>query len=236
MTDQPWTHEIANKWPAARAIGPNVSAENALEYIRRTDTAFDSPEYACNDRTFCSRLAKLLRYPEDFNGAWDGWNAFKEEFGRVDLEHLGTRWIASSYIGGPDGLVSPLGEVRLAHNFGKWPSIEEVESDLEKVSKAFPWLAFDLWLWDSHEEGDAVRWGSDPTHAWAVGDGTWRRAPTAGACAGKKVPQEHDQSASLLGIAMGTRSETTFPISRIEEMWGGKIREAWARVGERANA
>lgn len=41
-----WDREITTKWPAARLLGPSVSRELALEYIRRTDDALRWPEHA----------------------------------------------------------------------------------------------------------------------------------------------------------------------------------------------
>ncbi len=158
----PWDHGFANKWPAARAVGPNVTREQALEFIFRTDDALVRPEHQCNDRHFCHALRKLIGEPEAVEGEWaEQWRqqeAFAAALGHIGLIHLSSSWVASSYIGGPGGLVSPVGEVRLAQNFGKWPNNEEIEADLAAVSSAFPWLAFSLWLWDSPDEDAAVRW------------------------------------------------------------------------------
>lgn len=219
----PWDHEISNKWPAARLSGPDVGIEQAMEYILRTDCAIESPIYICNDRRFCEEFTRLLGY-DDSN--WEYHNHFLAELGHVRLNHLSSNWIASPYIGGPHGPVSPFGLVRLAKNFGKWPSLEVIETDLTKVAKVFPWLSFDLWLWDSPDEGGAVRWGSDPTHAWALADGDWRRVPTEGACNGKAVPAEYDMTQVLSSIAVGSRRETTWTIDQIKHMWGDRFRQA----------
>lgn len=206
---------IASKWPAARLTGPRVSPELALEFIRRTDSAF----------TYCSTNNHV--FADDFNyllGREDRWAydaAFREHFGFVDLNYLASHWIASSYIGGPHGPVAPSGVVRLAINFGKWPSVEGVESDLAKVAEAFPWLAFKLSLHDlcdNFEELDEI---GPATHSWRLGDGKFE------AIEPETLPVETpDVITHFLSSLSGGRRETTWTIDQIERMWGEQIREA----------
>lgn len=140
--------EISNKWPAARLSGPDVSTENALEYIRRTDSCLINPEHKFNNRYFEDQLSYMIGNPyisgdlKDFQKSWAWQEKYSESFGHVELEHLGSSYVASSYIGGPNGTVSPSGKVSRANNFGKWPSVEEVEDDLNKIAESFPWLSF----------------------------------------------------------------------------------------------
>ena len=51
---------ITAKWPTARLVGPNVTVEQALDFIWRTDHALQHPEYATNDRDFNNAQTCLL--------------------------------------------------------------------------------------------------------------------------------------------------------------------------------
>lgn len=213
--------EIANKWPAARLVGPNVTVEQAEDYIWKTDHALQSPRFACNDREFCHELAEWVGYPSDTEQTkWEAWSNTCDRRGWIELTHLESNWVASSYIFGPTGPVHPNGEVRLCKNFGKWPSIEEVETDLAKVAEAFRWLRFTLALWDSPDEDEAVDRGDQPDFAWKLTDGGFERIPAEGAFDSIPIPRPPSIEQAVMGVLGGGRKETTWPMSVLKDKWG----------------
>ena len=210
--------EIHNKWCPVRLIGPNVSPDKALEFIRRTDDSFSY--VGCNDRNFCDRFEALIGIDD-----YEARRRFLEAFDHLALGHLASHWIASAWIHGPSGPVWPTGKVSLAKNFGKWPNIAEVESDLEIIAQNFDWLTFDLALWDTEETTDG-----DPTHRWSVQQGGWSRVES-GAPA-PQWPSEPDSDTSLMAVMFKSPSarETTWPVEHIDRMWGAQIRNARHKV------
>jgi len=210
---------INTKWPAARLRGPNVSIENALEFIRRTD-GFLVGDGFTNDRDFEIRYKRMAGFPEeggDWSERWKWLNQFKEKFGHIDLEHLASHWVASTYIGGPDGPVSPSGKVLLANNFGKWPSTDEVEADLTKIAEAFPWLTFDLSIWGHTEEGDE----GPPSVSWHLEGGSWSVIEP-------KILQVSEPDVITMFMTSFSRPgrERSWEVPQIEEMWGDQIKAA----------
>jgi hypothetical protein len=157
---------ISNKWPHVIIRGPSVPTDKALEYIARTDYAFRVAGRSGND----DDLARFLQEALGFGYMND---ESVKALRYVRLEHLDSHWISCCYIGGTHGPVHPDGTVAMQRNFGKWPSVEEVEADLELVALHFPWLSFDLHLWDN-SEGQAI---GKPDFAWKLECGKWWRVP-----------------------------------------------------------
>lgn len=218
---------ISTKWPAARLRGPDVAPELALEFIRRTDGALVGESFT-NNKLFEAQLEELLGMREhqnpdaDFSERWKRRQAFSEAFGYVHLEHLSSSWVASAWIGGPDGPVSPTGKVLLAKNFGKWPSVEEIESDLKIIAAEFPWLTFDLSVWGHMEEGD----DGLPSNSWRVEAGKWEAVEPK-----TLSVSEPDRITSFFSSMHNPMREQTWTVTQIEKMWGDKIKEAreWAQ-------
>lgn len=218
---------ISRKWPAARLVGPDVSQEHALDFIRRTDKALVGHGF-CNNHAFEADLKKWLDLDDpfatemrDFTAAYALREAYEREAGFVRLEHLASHWVSSAFIGGPHGPVSPTGRVVLAGNFGKWPSSDEVEKDLSKLAPAFPWLTFDLALWGHEEETTE----GEPSCFWHVEGGEWSRAPAHVL----KVSDPDHVTTFILGLNNPMR-ENTWTVPAIDFMWGAEHRAALARA------
>ncbi len=226
--------DIVSKWPAARLRGRAVAPELALEYIRRTDPMLVNGMAHTNDHYFNRCLAAILGmqtddalYGPDFDPAlrtrqWQYQEAFTKAFGHVQLQHLASSWVGSSYIGGPGGPVWPCGRVEYARNFGKWPGVEGVERDLTTVAAEFPWLEFTLSVWGHSEEGTEGL----PSHTWELVNGRWRAVPPA------ELPDvvEDDPVAAFMrrltpGQRMGS-GETTWTTAQIMDMWEPQITAA----------
>ena len=225
--------DISVKWPAARLYGIPVKPEQALEFIRRTDYALMNPIYCCNDRQFEKDLCELMGFPgpeeqiADWNAYYAKTDQFKKAFGHVELEHLASRWVASSYIGGPHGLVHPDGTIGLAINFGKWPTIEEIETDLNLIAENFSWLSFMLFLWNREGESDIVM-DHDPTHGWHVTGGHMHRVGAPAMNIDRyALPAPAGMGTFIHAIQMSDRNrETTWSIPMLKAMWGDKITAA----------
>lgn len=225
--------DIHVKWPAARLYGIPVKPEQALEFIRRTDYALMNPIYCCNNRQFEKDLCELMGFPgpddqiKDWQAYYDMTDRFKKAFGYVELEHLSSHWVASAYVGGPHGPVHPDGTISLAMNFGKWPTVEEIETDLKLVSENFPWLSFMLFLWNCEGEKDSVT-DHDPTHGWHVTGGHMTRVGSPATNMDQyALPAPAGMDAFIHSIQIGDPNrEITWSIQQLKLMWGVKIHAA----------
>lgn len=241
-TSYKWlSNGIASKWPAVRIIGPDVSVENARDFILRTDRALVSFWSTGNNRDFQRAYSHFLGFQSagdfhnigddgydwtPYNNAQNLWNRFETALGHISVGGFASNWVHSCYVGGPDGLVSPTGKVELAKNFGKWPSEEDIERDLERLAAAFPWLSFKMALWDYPEEAEAVEeLGKPATMAWELANGTFKRVD-ANILDGEELPKSYSMDAVIKRINSGRESETTFSMLEIEKIWGKQLLEA----------
>lgn len=221
-------HGIGCKWAPVLVYGPKVSVENALEFIRRTDYSLVEPKYSCNDRAFEEELQELLGTSdidnlENFNEVWKKNQVFQEAFGHIPLSHLSSNWVACSYIFGPHGPVHPDGTVYMTRNFGKWPSIEEVETELDKL-REFNWLTLNVYLWDNYEE----KYEGDPTYGWKLSNGYWQRITEMPNLSPEKedIGKVTEKLVASLTFGRARDRECTWSVAQIKEMWGDKISEA----------
>ncbi len=84
-------------------------------------------------------LAQLL--PDGVSSDWDIGQLWANEMGYISTSYVKNDWLASAYIGGPHGWMSPAGNVHHdGHNWGKWPSVEEIVEDWKKLLEAFPYI------------------------------------------------------------------------------------------------
>lgn len=227
-----WTRDgISNKWPAVRAVGPTVSVDLAENFIWRTDAALQYPQYFCNDHQFETNLRNWLGFPIREE---DGLNGFQEKMDEWQdtlrrrrqiphLNHFASHWVGSSYVFGPHGLVHPNGEVRLAQNFGKWPSVEEIEVELGILARNFKWLKFTMALWDNQDEAAAVERGDQPDMAWSFGDGTWKRIQARGVFDNIPIPAPPPLDQAMAAIIVGNSRETTWPFEMLKEKFKDRI-------------
>lgn len=150
------------KWPALVVVGKPVTKEQAAEILIRTD----SMSFSSNDREFDRQLneifygveikekgydskeraikQKLGLDPDDkgsWNACWDYIDRIMSETGQIDLEYLNNNQVVSSWIGGPHGWCDWQGKIGCwNYNIGKWPSVETVFREWQRIAKAFPFL------------------------------------------------------------------------------------------------
>lgn len=222
--------EITVKWPAARLLGPPVSIVEHREYVLKTDTSFVGEGFT-NNRQFERELNSFLGL-DDERSSSDNWDRhyrrkviFAEELGHIPLNYLGSNWISSSYIGGPHGVIAPSGIVQTARNFGKYPSVAEIESDLSTLSTNFPDLELILCVWGHTEESD----DGYPSHTWKLTprEGFTRQRPCL-----LNVAEPDVMTAFIIGMNNPHR-EQTYTLPQIKSFWGEELTAARERTQER---
>lgn len=158
------------KWPECRVEGMNVSPEQAMEILIRTDGWYVST----NDQAWQAHVYHLAGVPQDLTRSrtdWGLWDPFLEQHRVLDLEYLNNDQIASCYIGGPHGWCSWDGTVaQRGCNIGKWPSVDTVYEEWQRIAEAFPFLSLRCQLF-SGEECEA---GSVPVVEYVVAEGSVR--------------------------------------------------------------
>jgi hypothetical protein len=151
---------ILPKWPELRVIGKNVTPEQAMEIIIRTDDSSIDP--SSNDDEWCNIVAKTLGIPARLND--EPYNVFLQKTEKYissirwikDLYYIRPSRITSHYIGGSKGWIDWDGTIgTCGHNIGKWPSDEEVLKEWKIIAKEFPFLSLRAQLFSKEgcEEG-----------------------------------------------------------------------------------
>lgn len=158
-----------NKWPQMLVTGKPVTVEQAKDIIFRTDEFLTDPyEFSGgNARQFNQAyreqagLTLIMETRKYDNGReytmpdYDKLSAIKEQLGIVSTNYVTNDWASCSFIGGPHGWCHPDGTIGFSDNVGKWPSIEEIVEDWQRIATAFPYLDLHVTLMDgeSCEDG-----------------------------------------------------------------------------------
>ncbi len=148
------------KWPQCIISGKQITEEQALEIIRRTDDFFTGHDGG-NNHLFVNKARELCGVP-DIYASTDYADALskREEFFRrwnslSALNYLTNSWVSSNYIGGPHGWCHPDGTIQYDYNIGKWPEVKEVFDDLTLIAKEFSFLDMTCTLMDGERDDDA---------------------------------------------------------------------------------
>jgi len=148
------------KWSQCIINGNKITPEQADEIIRRTDCYFSYP--SSNDHNFDEKFKEISQgiFDLPFSFDIDDENELKKRYliyqkleekikkswGYIDLLYLSNDFIASSFVEGANGWCHPDGTIGYCYNIGKWPEIEFVESDLQKITQEFPFLRLECTL------------------------------------------------------------------------------------------
>ena len=146
-----------------------IEESQAAEIIRRTDQVY-CKLYTGNNHEFNRELYRISGIPADFETIkknhsccdmdirwmagsdwfeqYQTWEKWKKSWGCLNLHHLCNDWISSCHLEGPSGWMSPNGEVGGYFSTGRYPSIEEVEEDLNEIAREFPFLEFTAYMVD----------------------------------------------------------------------------------------
>ena len=142
------------KWSALLVVGDQVSREQAMEILIRTDYL----GFACNEQHWESKLIESL-YGVKFSG-WSLYSSVsahlnnadfataqkyiedvKASVGQLNLCYLENARIASSWIGGTHGWCDWDGTIHAStYNIGKYPTVKEVYLEWCMIAEAFPFL------------------------------------------------------------------------------------------------
>lgn len=151
-----------NKWVQLVVNGKSITEEQALEIIRRTDSAFYGGEMYGNNHSFIEKADKILKRPkcnlDNFNEyikqieEWQNkWNLVK------NLEYLKNNWVSCSWIGGCYGWCHPDGTIGFCNNIGKYPKVENIYNELCILGKEFPFLELECTITDREESEEGIQ-------------------------------------------------------------------------------
>lgn len=158
------------KWPAMVVKGDPVTKEQAMEIIIRTS----SFRYMfSNDKLFLQGLHYLIFGHQvidkediaknlglDYN-QFEGWVDSKlAPFKQIEgLDYLeSTSRIVSCWIGGPKGWIDWDGNIFTNnYNIGKYPTVEEVLIEWDKIAKVFPFLNLRCQLFDGESGQEGIK-------------------------------------------------------------------------------
>ena len=162
------------KWPQMLVTGTPVTQEQAIEIILRTDDFFFW--HNGNNHEFIKAADKVLgmprepEYQEGYDASMeyaDKMDEYRKQRKCISSTYITNCWISSSYIGGPHGWCHPDGNIGFADNVGKWPSVEEVKEDWDKVAAAFPFLELEVTLMS----GENCEYESTPVVSMLIRNG-----------------------------------------------------------------
>lgn len=169
------------KWPQMLVTGKSLSADQAKEIIRRTDSFFGG--HSGNDHVYNAQVKQALgmplhpqippvgaptgQYLSDLECYWAQERAFRKRWGYVETEYVTNDWISCSFIYGPHGWCHPDGTIGYIDNVGKWPAIADVLMDWETLARAFPFIQCGITLMSDESFQD----DSEPVVSILVEDG-----------------------------------------------------------------
>lgn len=156
------------KWPRLLVAGEDVTREQANDILIRTN----SPYLSCNDKAWVRVVADAYGIPlgEYGDPDWRATRVVYEQLGCLDLHYLSNDRVMSSWIGGPHGWCGWDGTIGCSsYNIGKWPTVEEVQEDLDAIAEAWPFLNLHLQLLTDEGDGEiAATWAVKEGEAYLV--------------------------------------------------------------------
>lgn len=171
------------KWPATFITGESVTLEQAKDILFRTDGSLSAISlYGFgNDRKFRDLCQDAFGWkpiiemqesksddPEIRGRGWELSSLWAEKMGHVHTEYIYNRFLATSYIYGPTGWCNPDGRIHFeGHNIGKYPSIDEVAREWDRLLTAFPYINLVCTLFS----GEHCEEGAEPLVTFVVRNG-----------------------------------------------------------------
>lgn len=137
------------KWPRLLVTGKKISPEQAELVIVRT--SYMTCGISCNDEKWNRTVARIFGAPDKWaqgpRGPYlatdhEAWERAAHEVGSLDVSYFYNDQIASPCAEGPHGWVDWNGRVFCddGHLLSKWPEVVELDEDLGKIARAFPFL------------------------------------------------------------------------------------------------
>lgn len=151
---------------------------NDHAFQKRCATKFGWGPYLAFDKHMFTREGEEgydIRLKQDailethgFDNVWALGDAWKAEMGMIDTQYVYNSYLSNAYIGGPCGWMSLNGNIHWeGHNYGKWPSVEDIENDWKALATAFPYIDLVCTLFNE----EAMTEGGQPVCSIVVRDG-----------------------------------------------------------------
>jgi hypothetical protein len=147
------------KWPQMIVSGKSVTPDQASDIIFRTDSFLtDYCEWSGGNakefNNWYREIAGLnyLREKYEVNTIeglryiWDIHTQLRESLGYIKTEYVHNSWASCAFIFGPHGWCHPDGTIQYSDNIGKWPDIQEVLNEWNRIASAFPYLDLNVTL------------------------------------------------------------------------------------------
>ncbi len=133
------------KWPQLLITGKTVTPDQAFEIMSRTEGFLNSTckHSGGNNRTwneYYRSLAGIDKINEKKKSRYAVEEEWKVHSRFVDTEYIYNHWASSSFVYGPAGWCGPDGRINFRHNVGKWPGMDDIYNDLNKIASAFPFV------------------------------------------------------------------------------------------------
>lgn len=221
------THTVGlPKWPAMIVKGDSVTPEQATEIILLTDLGFPDYTWLGNDAEYRQQVRNVVGgVVGDFDHKT--FSRLREEYGALyptlkslDVEYVHNQRVISSCVSGPHGWCDWDGTVFAnTHNIGKWPDVDNVAQEWERISQRFPFLNLTCQLF-AEEAGENA--DNPPVVEFIVHDGdVLVREPQVDL----GQPQEYELS-MMVGIASNNHWERGISLEELNErvkvMFSGK--------------
>jgi hypothetical protein len=144
-----------------RVYGQEISPDLAMEIICRTDSFFVNNGFAGNNKNFNDAVLEGLGLPKV---VWETvvedqkvWDDFKTKLKVVPGVYVHNGWISNSFIFGACGWCHPNGKIHYLHNVGKWPSVNDILEDWQKIAEAWPVLELEACLMGGESSEEAAK-------------------------------------------------------------------------------
>ncbi len=192
------------KWPRLIVAGDPVTREQANDILIRTNDRY----LFTNDSAWEQAVTDMYgiatgKYGPDYQSA----KTVFDRLGVLNLHYLTNARIMSSWIGGPHGWCDWDGRIGCnTHNIGKWPTVEEVQEDLDQIAAAWPFLRMQAQLVTDEGEGHLAA-------MWVVQSGTATFVEP-----GEPMPTADLTETQILDrLLTGRLSERGVPLDRLRE-------------------
>lgn len=144
-----------NGWVQCFTVGKRVSQKEAMKVLGKLDRAFITTH--SNDIDWQKQRDSLLGQDELMSYGVDIKKIYKEKFPNYEhifLNYFSTEMGDSDFVRGPNGWMHPRGYIWNTFNIGKYPTLDEILSDLVHIANEFPFIEMVVIIMDDAIEID----------------------------------------------------------------------------------
>jgi len=186
MKSQEFFNLTLTKWPRLLVVGDDVTEEQAMEILIRTD----SLSFSSNDLEFSKQLnkeffgvetpawnlddaVKDLLKTNDWDKCNDYIESCKQQVSQLGIDYLTNSRIVSCWYGGTKGWCDWNGKIYTSnYNIGTWPSVEEVYDEWCVIAEAFPFLRLKAQLLNVESDTSDIETVLEPVVEFHIESGT----------------------------------------------------------------